>query len=154
MEVSRLNAARGTAPARAVQPISPPVQAIDALRAVLDVNGFELVGATTRSLYGERAPGWFAAAGAEAPLREWLAALASACRRGEYADARESTLALTRQAQLGGATLLERHAFVELFGEAAVRALASGSTERSLLAATRRLFVGLRQGLLAEAAGA
>jgi diguanylate cyclase (GGDEF)-like protein/excisionase family DNA binding protein len=152
-EVSRLNAARGSTQRRVVQPLAPPVQALDPLREMLDVSGFDLAGAATRALYGgDQSPGWFSEPDAEAPVRAWIAALASCCGRGVYGGARDSTLTLTRQAQLGGATLLERHAFVELFGEAALRALASATTERSVLAATRRLFVSLRQGLLADVA--
>jgi diguanylate cyclase (GGDEF)-like protein/excisionase family DNA binding protein len=152
-EVSCLNAARRSASPQVVQPLAPPVQALDPLREVLDVSGFDLASTATRVLYGgDQLPGWFAAADAEAPLRAWIAALASSCGLGVYGGVRDSTLTLTRKAQLGGATLLERHAFLELFGEAALRALASATTDRSALAATRRLFVSLRQGLLADAA--
>ncbi|MEA2270175.1 MAG: hypothetical protein QOC64_2785 [Solirubrobacteraceae bacterium] len=154
-EVSRLNAERGTAPAGAVRPIAPPAQPLDALRALLDQRGMDLAAAAARALYGaEGTPGWFAGDDAVGPLKRWVWALASACRSGDYAIAHESTLALSRHAQLAGATLLERHRFVELFGEASVRTLAPRDLERDKVADARRLFVSVRQGLLASAATA
>jgi excisionase family DNA binding protein len=154
-EVTRLNAERGTAPACTVRPIAPPAQPLDVVRALVDQRGMDVAGAAARALYGgDGPPGWFAADDAVGPLKRWIWALASACRSGDYAIAHESTLALSRHAQLAGASLLERHRFVELFGDVAIRALATRDVEREKVAEARRLFVSLRQGLLASATAA
>ena len=73
--------------------------------------------------------------------------MASGCRAGDFAGAMLATLALDRDAAMAGATLLERHSFVELFGEATMRMLMSHSAERTTLVGARRLFVSLRQAL-------
>jgi excisionase family DNA binding protein len=151
-EVSRLNAERGTAPPHAVRPVPPPAGPLEALRALLDQRGMDVAAAAAKALYGAEGPsGWFAGEDAVGSLKRWLWALTSACRSGDYAIADESTLALGRDAQLAGATLLERHRFVELFGDVAVRALMPRDIDREQVARTRRLFVSLRQGLLASA---
>jgi diguanylate cyclase (GGDEF)-like protein/excisionase family DNA binding protein len=154
-EVTRLNAERGTAPARTVRPIAPPAQPLDVLRALLDQRGTDVAAAAARALYGaDGPPGWFAGEDAVGPLKRWIWALVSACRSGDYAIAHESTLALSRHAHLAGASLLERHRFVELFGDVAIRALVPRDVEREKVAEARRLFVSLRQGLLASASAA
>jgi hypothetical protein len=46
-------------------------------------------------------------------------------------------------------SLLERHAFLERFGQVTVRVLGRTTTEHHELAGTRRLIVALQQHLLA-----
>ena len=53
-----------------------------------------------------------------------------------------------RRAHLHAASLLERHAFLERFGQVAVRALVRAGAKRTEIASTRRLFTSLQQALL------
>ena len=56
--------------------------------------------------------------------------------------------ALMRRAHSHAASLLERHAFLERFGQVAVRTLVRAGADRTEIAATRRLFTSLQQALL------
>ena len=59
-----------------------------------------------------------------APLLEtWLARMADSCSRGRYARALTATHALMHRAQSRSAALLERHSFLERFGQVTVREL-------------------------------
>ena len=53
-----------------------------------------------------------------------------------------------RRAHLHAASLLERHAFLERFGQVCVRTLVRTGAEREEIAGTRRLFAALQQALL------
>ena len=53
-----------------------------------------------------------------------------------------------RRAHLHAASLLERHAFLERFGQVSIRALVRAGAERSELTDTRRLFTAIQQSLL------
>ena len=153
-EVSRLSAELTTRPPRPVRPLAPPSGPLPALRALLASSAPDLAATAARVLYGSSASGWFARDAAEEPLRRWAGALTSACGTGDYGPPAAGTLALARQAQLGGTTLLERHGFLEVFGDASVRALAGRGADHAQLTAARRLFVSLRQALLASAEAA
>jgi excisionase family DNA binding protein len=150
-EVSRVIAARGPAPRRGVQPISAPAVRLGRLAGLLEARGAELAAASARVLYRGGATGWFAEQGTDGAVERWIWSLASAARSGNYALADACTVALGRQAEMAGATLLERHSFVETFGAAVLRALAPCGLDRAERAAVRRLFVSLRQKLLAAA---
>ena len=54
----------------------------------------------------------------------------TSCASGRYAGALQATDALMRRAHLHAASLLERHAFLERFGQVAVRALVRAGAER------------------------
>ena len=70
-----------------------------------------------------------------------------------YDVALEATRRLITHADLAGATLVERHTFLERFGDATTRTLADRGATRPELVAARRLFNRLRQVVL-EAADA
>jgi excisionase family DNA binding protein len=142
-DVRRLGGERGRgAP---VKPVAPPADPLPRLSALLRARGSDLAAAAAKSLYrGGSGPGWFAAA----ELAEWLQALAGAAGSGRYADALEATDAIMRRASLQGAALLERHRFLELLGEASVRALSALAGPHDDLPATRRLFAALQQAQL------
>jgi hypothetical protein len=59
--------------------------------------------------------------------------------------------ALMRRADLNGATLLERHGFLERFGKATVRAMGRGGYLHAECAGARRVLVSFQQSLLAAA---
>jgi hypothetical protein len=69
------------------------------------------------------------------------------CERGRYGAVLDATGALMRRAYLQAASLLERHSFLERFGQVAMRALGQAGAERTEITATRRLFAALQQSL-------
>ena len=86
-------------------------------------------------------------------LTVWASAVAAAGRDGEYDGALDATRRLATHADLAGATPLERHGFLERFGDAAVRTLQERGASRPELVGARRLFSRIRQVAL-EAADA
>ena len=148
-EVSRLNAARGVASGGGVRPIPPPAAPLGSLAELLEGDGADVAHAATRALYRTVPAGWFARESAAGAIDRWIRSLASCARCGDYTLSEGATLAVSRQAEMAGATLLERHSFVESFGDAVLRALAARDVDRAERGAVRCLFVSLRQALLA-----
>jgi excisionase family DNA binding protein len=144
--VRRLAAERGLRPN--VKPIEPPTTALPVLAAQLKAHGRQMAAAAAAAVYREGPPGWFASEHAGADLRDWLSALDASCASGRYAGALQASQALMRRAHLHAASRLERHAFLERFGQVAVRALVRDGAKRTEIAATRRLFTSLQQALL------
>jgi excisionase family DNA binding protein len=144
--VRRLAAELGVRPG--IRPAAPPDLALPMLADRLAAGGGELATSAARSLYKQGPRGWFASAGAEQPLQAWLAELRGACKSGRYASALAATEALMRHAYVQGASLLERHGFLERFGVACHRALTLAGAPREELIGARRLFAALQQALL------
>jgi putative two-component system response regulator len=141
--VHRLGGERGRR--AAVKPVGPPVDPLPRLSALLRARGAEMAATAATSLYRSGGgPGWFAGA----DMSEWLGRLASATAGGGYAEALEATDAIMRTASLQGASLLERHRFLELLGEVAVRTLLALDAPQDELPPTRRLFAALQQAQL------
>ncbi|MDA0179836.1 HD domain-containing protein [Solirubrobacter phytolaccae] len=138
-----------TAGAPEVRPLDPPTVALPQLARLLDELGPALCAHAAGVVYGDGPPGWFASRGATPTLVAWLEALAHACATGVYAPVHAATRALMTQAEAHTATLLERHAFLERFGQLLARAL-HGRGETAELADARRLIAALQQRLLAE----
>jgi putative two-component system response regulator len=132
----------------AVRPVAPPAEPIEPLARRLEAGGAELAAIAAASLYRGGPPGWFASPDATTAIRQWLAALAKSCESGRYAGAVEASEVLMRRADLGAATLLERHSFLERFGEVAVRALSQGGVANGELVGTRRLVATIQQAQL------
>jgi excisionase family DNA binding protein len=140
--------ARELGPAPAVRPLEPPSEPLPTLAARLAADGAELVRAAAASLYRTGQPGWFAAPAAAPPAAEWVAELQAACASGRYARAGRATDALMRRAQRQGASLLERHAFLERFSMISQRALVLSGAPRGEQGLARRLFAAFEQRLL------
>ena len=144
--VRRLAAERGVRPN--VRPVEPPDEPLPALAQQLRGFGAQMVSAASAAVYREGPQGWFASELAQDDLREWLVTLTAACERGEYPPVLQASDALMKRAHSHAASLLERHAFLERFGQVAVRALVRAGAARTEIAYTRRLFTALQQGLL------
>ncbi len=144
--VRRLAAERGLRPN--VKPVDPPDTALPLLAQHVRAHGRQMAAAAAAAVYREGPPGWFASDRAVGDLGEWLEALSSGCTNGRYAGVVQATEALMRRAHLHAASLLERHAFLERFGQVAVRALVRAGARRTEIASTRRLFTSLQQALL------
>ena len=119
--VAELQRLRGL---RQVQLRTPPLPAgpLHSVYLVLISQGSELADMVAGSLY-EGAPGWFAEEDARAPTAEWIIQLATSFREGRYASMSSDLDRYLRHAEVGGASLAERHLFVERFGTALRRRL-------------------------------
>lgn len=144
--VRRLAAERGVRPN--VRPVEPPEEPLPVLAQQLRGFGAQMVSAASTAVYREGPQGWFASDLAHEDLREWLVTLQTAAERGDYAPVLQASDALMKRAHSHAASLLERHAFLERFGQVAVRALVRAGAARTEIAYTRRLFTALQQGLL------
>jgi diguanylate cyclase (GGDEF)-like protein/excisionase family DNA binding protein len=152
-EVRRLNAESAASLRPAVRRVALPVEPLPALSELLGTVGGDLSAAVARGLYEGALRGWFGVEAGREPLAGWTAALASATRGGDYDAALEATRRLVTQADYAGASLLERHLFLERYGEVALRAMQERGASRPDLLGAKRLFTCLRQALL-EAADA
>jgi hypothetical protein len=74
-------------------------------------------------------------------------------RRGNYATALEATRRLLVHADYAGASLLERHSFLERFGDAVLRAMQERGASHGELVDARRLTLHLRRLALSAASG-
>jgi len=144
--VRRLAAERGVRPN--VRPVEPPDAPLPVLAQQLRGFGAQMVSAAAAAVYREGPHGWFSSELAHEDLREWLTILITACERGDYAPVLQASDALMKRAHSHAASLLERHAFLERFGQVAVRALVRAGAARTEIAYTRRLFTAFQQGLL------
>jgi excisionase family DNA binding protein len=150
-ELRRLNAEAATATRPEVRPTPLPAEALPALHELLGGSASELSAAVARGLYDGPATGWYASTAGKEQLSTWATALATASRDGAYEGAVEATRRLVTHADLAGASLLERHGFLERFGDAAVRMLQDRGAGRQELVGARRLFGRLRQVVLEAA---
>jgi excisionase family DNA binding protein len=144
--VRRLAAERGVRPL--VRPVEPPTTPLPLLEQHLRRHGRQMAAAAAAAVYREGPPGWFASQTADGNVHDWVAELGQACATGAYAGALLASETLMRHAQQHAASLLERHAFLERFGQVAVRALVQAGAKRTEIASSRRLFTSLQQSLL------
>ncbi|WP_169542119.1 HD domain-containing phosphohydrolase [Solirubrobacter soli] len=144
--VRRLAAESGVRPT--VRPVEPPGEPLPLLAENLRAHGRQLAAAAAAAIYREGPVGWFASDAAVGHLLDWSIDLGESCESGVYASALQSTTSLMTRAQGHAATLLERHAFLERFGQVCVRTLVRTGAEREEIAGTRRLFASLQQALL------
>jgi diguanylate cyclase (GGDEF)-like protein/excisionase family DNA binding protein len=150
-ELRRLNGEVAARPT--VRTVVLPADALPALGAVLSSAAGELSAAVMRGLYDGSAQGWFGSVAGGEQLAHWSRALAAATEGTDYDGALDATRRLVTQADLAGASLLERHTFLERYGEAVERALQERGATRAELVGARRVFARLRQVTL-EAADA
>jgi excisionase family DNA binding protein len=144
--VRRLAAENGVRPT--VRPVEPPATALPILAENLRAHGRQLAAAAAAAIYREGPPGWFASDGASGHLLDWMTDLGASCETGIYTPALQGTTSLMLRAQGHAASLLERHAFLERFGQVCVRTLVRTGAEREEIAGARRLFASLQQALL------
>ena len=144
--VRRLAAERGVRPQ--VRAVEPPTTPLPVLGQHLRQHGYQMAAAAATAVYREGPPGWFASDAAQDDIESWLEELGRCCASGVYSGASQASEALMRRAHLHAASLLERHAFLERFGQVAVRALVRAGANRTEIASTRRLFTSLQQALL------
>jgi excisionase family DNA binding protein len=144
--VRRLAAENGVRPT--IRPIEPPASPIPRLAECLGAHGRQLAAAAAAAIYREGPVGWFASEAAAPALRDWIGELRRGCESGIYTSALQGTANLMQRAHIHAASLLERHAFLERFGQVCARTLVRTGAEREEIARSRRLFAALQQGLL------
>ena len=144
--VRRLAAENGVRPA--VRPVEPPANALPVLAENLRAHGRQLAAAAAAAIYREGPAGWFASDVATDHVLDWTTDLGASCEHGTYSLALQATASLMLRAQGHATPLLERHAFLERFGQVCVRTLVRTGAEREEIAGTRRLFASLQQALL------
>jgi hypothetical protein len=81
--------------------------------ATLQRYASELTSRTARCLY-VGPPGWFERPESSGSVQALLGSLARAFATGDFHDAQGAVRSLMHQAQLGGATLAERHGFIQV----------------------------------------
>ena len=131
-----------------LRPIAPPDRPLPGVAATLATFGPQIAGAASSSIYTEEPHGWLTSEHARPALHGWLNALRRGCEQGNFDAAIAVTETLLREARAHGTTLLERHAFLERFGQVLIRALGRQGVEQSELAGARRLIVALQQRAL------
>src|SRR4051794_14169571 len=131
-----------------VRLVDPPEDPLPGAADVLQRFGGQVVGGAAASIYPHEPRGWLATTGAAPALRQWLDAVLGGCGSGDYDEAVEATSAFLKAARMHGTTLLERHAFLERFGQILIRALGRRGTEHREIAGVRRLIVALQQRAL------
>jgi len=155
-EIRRLTAQAAVSNRPTVRPVALPVEPLPAVAALLSSAAAELAASGARAIYGGH-PGWFASDVGREQLGHWASTLVAALRSADYDAALDATRRLSVQAEYAGTSLLERHTFLERYGELAVRELRELKAPQAELVGARRLFTRLRQALLeavdARAAG-
>jgi excisionase family DNA binding protein len=132
-----------------VLPIEPPPDRMPLLAGCLRDQGQQMATAAVIDLYRGRPDGWFSGDDA-APLQDrWLRELVHGCDSGNYAGALHAADVLMRLGHEHGASLLERHSYLERFSRGALQALMRAGAGRQEAAAGRRLFGAIQQAHLA-----
>jgi excisionase family DNA binding protein len=144
--VRRLAAETGVRPQ--VRPVEPPASPMPQLAECLGAHGRQLTAAASAAVYREGPPGWFASEAAAPALRDWVSELRRGCLSGHYPAVIQATASVMQRSRTHAASLLERHAFLERFGQICVRTLVRVGAEREEIAGSRRLFASLQQTLL------
>jgi excisionase family DNA binding protein len=147
-DVRRLAASRAGWGASEVRPLAPPSRPLPGLARLVAARGLELAGESAKALYSRDGEGWFRSADAQPHLHRWVRSVALACLSGSGRQAVDASLAMLRRAELVGATLLERHVFVENMGAACVRVLDDEPETHGEASAAGRLFRSIGQSLL------
>lgn len=91
-----------------------PARPLPFVAATLERHAPELAGRIARCLY-IGPPGWFETPEATAPIRALLGTLARAFATGEFHDTQGAVRQLMHRAELGGASLAERHGFIQTY---------------------------------------
>jgi excisionase family DNA binding protein len=152
-EVRRLAQRSARLRATAIRTVEPPAGPLPALADLLRDDAATIAEAAARATYaGQADPGWFGFDEGLAASSTLLEALQAAAATGDYEAAVHVSLSVLRDAQLAGASVLERHVFLERVSELVVRILGSRAAGRGEVAATGRLLLSVRQAHLRDVA--
>jgi PAS domain S-box-containing protein/diguanylate cyclase (GGDEF)-like protein/excisionase family DNA binding protein len=132
-----------------VRGVELPDRALPLAAALLRERRGAIVDGGLAATYEAGAGGWFAEPDGRAQVERWLEALTNALATGSYEPAVEATRGLTRHAALGGATTVERVAFLDRSCSVLLRML-DGEPTREELPAARRVCAVLRHHALED----
>jgi diguanylate cyclase (GGDEF)-like protein/PAS domain S-box-containing protein/excisionase family DNA binding protein len=130
---------------------SPPSEPAPRLASLLHSHGEALVASAAKDVYASRSSGWFAAAVSHEPRAQWVSGLADGCRTGDYTRAIRDSIAFFRRADVGGATVLERHLLAERFRVRLVHLLRTTDADRSDLYTIVKLMQSIEHATLEAA---
>jgi PAS domain S-box-containing protein/excisionase family DNA binding protein len=130
---------------------SAPSTPAPAAADLLDTKGEAIIAAAAGDVYASRTTGWFASMNSQAARRRWVSALAEACRTGTYLGAIRVSVALFRQADQEGATLLERHLVAGRVRVRLVHLLRAGRAEDTEIVTVVRLMQAIEHATLGAA---
>jgi excisionase family DNA binding protein len=133
------------------RPTGPPTGPLPSLDLLLQREAGRLLEATAKRLYAGSASGWFDAPETREEREAWMAKLALAAESGNWGPALVRTQQLLELARLSGASLLERHSFLETLAALVVRELSATASDQDELNRARRVFLALRHRLLYDA---
>ena len=131
-----------------VRPLEPPPGPVVAVATTVRTHGAKLTAAAASSIYRNGPTGWFGAPAAFDTLADWLDALVDGCEEGQYSAVKAATDALMVQAHAHAATLLERHLFVQRFGQLTLRLVLRTEPSTEEFGQAKRLFGSIEQHLL------
>ena len=129
-----------------------PSRPLPAVSTLLAAEGTELASIAARALYDGDA-GWFAGPAARALLERWAVALSDAFGSGRYDDLAAGTAPVMHAAAAAGATLAERHGFLERFAAALRRRLMAEHCPPDEQTGAARALAALAHHLLDAGAG-
>ena len=126
-----------------------PARPLPTLAELLRAEGTEIAATAARSLYrNQDTVGWFASPEAADAASRLLETMSSAAVRGEYEPAMSAAVEFIQLGERAGASVLERHTYLERLSELLVRTLAARSVARDEVLAAGRLMVAIRQAHL------
>jgi diguanylate cyclase (GGDEF)-like protein/excisionase family DNA binding protein len=149
-DVRGLSASARLSPPR-VRAVLPPERPLPATAAFLRVHAAAILGAGLNATYEDRSGGWFADAGRR-HVEVWMHVLAAALDAAAPADAIVSTADLTERSRLGGASAVERIAFLDRWCATLLRLLSEHGDALGELPDARRFCAVLRHVALEDLA--
>jgi PAS domain S-box-containing protein/excisionase family DNA binding protein len=152
-DVRRLIASGVPRPRPVLRRATPVPDGVPVLAEALVRTGSALIDQAIQATYVAPDLGWFATPAARGATVRWLAALAAAAAGGPVARADTELGELLGEAERAGTSLLERHAFVEAVGQAALRAVARETVAPADHLAARRLLRAQRELVLLDRPG-
>ncbi len=121
------------------------------LASLLESHGEAALTAAATDVYTRRNVGWFGAESSLRPRRQWVASLGAASRTGDFAKAIRSSITFFHQADIAGATVLERHLLAERFRVRLVRLLRTSDANRADIYTLVKLMQAIEQATLGAA---
>lgn len=142
--------ARLMMPAVRLNVASVPSEDLPATALLLERQGGEIIDAAAHDVYAARTSGWFSSATSCEARRLWVAAIGQACESAVYPEAIQASIDFFRQADAGGATVLERDLLIGRVRIRVIHLLRISHAEQSEIANVTRLMKAIEHAMLGE----